>query len=117
MFIFIVDNKMSPRAAISALDISKHAIESFVTSLSNAAHTTLPQLMLLQTGQSDDCLLSSFGDPAPLFEQCLKDLDYKEGSESSPLDYTYPITYALSIANTYRMKSGIDTFGHGRAPW
>jgi hypothetical protein len=118
MFVFIIDNKMASRAAISSLDISKYAIESFLSSLLSIEQSLVPQLMLLQTGQSHDCLLSSFGDPISVFEQSLKSIDYVEGPhELTTLDYSYPISYALSVANTYRMKNGVDTYGHGRAPW
>ena len=118
MFVFIIDNKMTSRAAISSLDISKYAIESFLSSLLSIDQSLLPQLMLLQTGQSHNCLLSSFGDPISVFEQHLKNIDYVEGPpELTTLDYSYPISYALSVANTYRMKNGVDTYGHGRAPW
>lgn len=118
MFVFIIDNKMTSRAAISSLDISKYAIESFLSSLLSIDQSLLPQLMLLQIGQSHNCLLSSYGDPISVFEQHLKNIDYVEGPpELTTLDYSYPISYALSVANTYRTKNGVDTYGHGRAPW
>jgi hypothetical protein len=121
MFVFIVDTSMTSSNHLSALDITKHAIESFLVSairLDSNLH-----LMLLETGQNDDCLLSSFGDPTSLFEQKLRNINCREnkesnkGKEATTVDFSYPISYALSILNTYRMKSGVDTFGHGRAPW
>ena len=118
MFVFIVDNQMSSKETISALDYCKYAVECFVASYSGADISSAPPMMLLQTGQSDECLLSSFGDPISLFEQKLKNVDCKGAPRAlTTLDFTYPISYALSTVNTYRMKSGVDTFGHGRALW
>lgn len=118
MFVFIVDNQMSSKETISALDYCKYAVECFVASYSGADISSAPPMMLLQTGQCDECLLSSFGDPISLFEQKLKNVDCKGAPRAlTTLDFTYPISYALSTVNTHRMKSGVDTFGHGRALW
>jgi hypothetical protein len=119
MFVFIIDTAMLATDHISSLDISKHAIEAFLTSNSRIESSIPLQIMLMQTGHTDDCLLSSFCDPPSLLEQGLKNLKSRGADDEEPaeLDYSYPISYALSIVNTYRMKSGVDTFGHGRAPW
>ena len=120
MFVFIIDNTMQWSGSISALDASKHAVESFLAAAPCLGSSL--QLMLLQTGQrdgqgkeGDDCLLSSFGDPVSVFREGLKNIQQRDRSDIC--DYSYPLSYALSVINTYRLKSGADTFGHGRAMW
>ena len=116
MFVFIIDNSMYWKLPVSALDASKQAVEAFLAS-SPCLGASL-QLMLLQTGQSDDCLLSSFGDPISLFKECLRNIEYKDcANVSNASDLSRPISYALSVVNTYRIKNNTDTFGHGRAMW
>lgn len=116
MFVFIIDNAISSKAHLSGLDIIKHSIESFLLSIVRSEQSTNLQLMILQIGQDTDCLISSFGDPISLLEHNLKNIECRV-YEPTPLDFSYPLSYALGVINTYRMKSGIDTFGHGRAPW
>lgn len=116
MFVFIIDTSMVWKLPISALDASKHAVEAFLAA-SPCLGASL-QLMLLQTGQTDDCLLSSFGDPITLFRENLRNIEYKESLYMpNTTDFSYPISYALSVVNTHRIKNGTDTFGHGRATW
>ena len=116
MFVFIIDNAMASKSSISCLDAAKYAVEAFLTA-SPCSGASL-QLMLLLTGHNDDCLLSTFGDPISLFKDCLKNIEYKEMSSENYLTrFSYPIQHSLSIVNTYRVKSGADNFGHGRAMW
>ena len=106
MFVFIIDNSMSWDASISALDASKHAVESFLATAPCLGASL--QLMLLQTGQGDNCLLSSFGDPVSVFRDGLKNIPQKERAHGSDAtDFSYPISCALSVVNRHRMKSGL----------
>ena len=116
MFVFIIDDSMSSKSPISSLDSAKYVVEAFLAA-SPCCGASL-QLMLLVTGQSNDCLLSAFGDPISLFRDCLKNIECRENlNEQDCTRFAYPISYALSVVNNYRVKSGADTFGHGRAMW
>ena len=116
MFVFIIDNSMLWKSPVSALDASKQAVEAFLTT-SPCLGASL-QLMLLQTGQGDDCLLSSFGDPISIFKECLRNIEYKDCTNvSNAPDLSCPISYALTVVNGHRIKNNTDTFGHGRALW
>lgn len=65
-------------------------------------------------GTEKSSILTSFGDPIDVFEDRLKHIDSRDDDDVS--DITFPISYAIAIANRYRIQSGIDRFGQGRYP-
>ena len=71
-------------------------------------------LSLLVPGTDKSSILSSFGDPFDVFEDRLKNVSFRDDEDIS--DITFPISYAIAIANRYRIQSGIDRFGQGRYP-
>ncbi len=71
-------------------------------------------LSLLVPGTEKSSILSSFGDPFDVFEDRLKNINFRDNDDIS--DITFPISYSIAIANRYRIQSGIDRFGQGRYP-
>ena len=68
--VFIIDDSMSWKLPVSALDAGKQAVEAFLASWP-CLWASL-QVMHLQAGQSTDCFFYSFGDPISLFKEYLR---------------------------------------------
>lgn len=108
----IVDNQVNKSNSVfhlTRLDVIKAAAESFCRI--NVKNTPV---MLMETGEDKNSLLSFFGDPIEVLEDTIKSI---KPFYSTNKNFSSPISYALTIVNKYRIKNGTDRFGQGRCPW
>lgn len=114
--IFVCDH--SQGMAGGNLDIAKAAIEQFVNVYMKQGFSH--PLMLLTCGGSSEepaCITRcSLGDPVGLFEKEVKMMDTTMpgvgGGEG--VNFSQPISHALSLLSKYRLRDNMDTFGYGR---
>ena len=87
-------------------------IPAFIANNQVSIKTSL--IMLLETGDANGCLLNFFGDSANMLEDSVKNIaPYFSNSPS----FSFPLSFALTTVNKYRIKNGTDRFGLGRSPW
>lgn len=147
MFVFILDNH--PSMSIekgkqrSALDMSKAAIEAFLSVYSKhqIPGTTPVPMMLMESGIDKSCILSHITDPLQSFENEMKNYVGKSDANSTSssmcknndhsktvqnqikdqeppqTNFSYSISLAFSVLNKLRIKNCTDRFGFGRCPW